>query len=321
MFPRNRPRRLRYNPIIRELAAETALSKNDLIYPIFVKEGRTEPIDSMPGQVRYGLDDLPRAAEEIVDAGIRSVLVFGVPSKCSHDAAGAYDRDGVVQQALRRIRDATDELLLITDVCLCQYIDNGHCGIVSKGRVDNDRSLPILSRVALSHVEAGADAVAPSDMMDGRVKLMRDALDGEGYEHIPIISYSAKYASAYYGPFRDACLSAPKEGDRKSYQMDYRNSNEAIKEVLSDIEEGADIVMVKPALCYMDIIRRVKDAVNVPVMAYNVSGEYAMIKMAAAQGCFNEREIVMETLMSMKRAGADMIATYFALDVAGELGG
>ncbi|HPR41407.1 MAG TPA: porphobilinogen synthase [Candidatus Methanofastidiosa archaeon] len=320
MFPRDRPRRLRYNPILRDLVAETSLSGDDLIYPIFVKDGDTEPIASMPGQYRYGIDDLGALAEGLVEKGIRSVLMFGIPRSRSPDAHDAYASDGVVQRALARMRDATDDLLLITDVCLCQYIDTGHCGIVSGGgMVDNDRSLPLLSRIALSHVRAGADVVAPSDMMDGRVKAIRDALDGEGCEHIPIISYSAKYASAFYGPFRDACNSAPRSGDRRSYQMDNRNSDEALKEVLADIEEGADIVMVKPALCYLDVIRRVRDAVKVPVMAYNVSGEYSMIKAAASQGCFDERDIVLETLFGIKRAGADLIATYFAPDIIGEL--
>jgi len=319
MFPRKRPRRLRYHHIMRELAAETALSKKDLIYPIFVKDGNTEPIGSMPGQYRHGLKDLPDLADELLDKGVNSLLIFGTPMSRSPDAHGAFDKDGVVQRALRNLRDATEELLLITDVCLCQYIDTGHCGIMSNGRIDNDRTLPVLSRVALSHVEAGADVVAPSDMMDGRVKAIRDTLDEEGHEHIPIISYAAKYASAFYGPFRDACDSAPRSGDRRSYQMDYRNSNEAVKEALNDIEEGADIVMVKPALGYLDIVRRIKDAVDVPVMAYNVSGEYSMIKMAATAGCLDERAVVLEVLTCIKRAGADMIATYFAKDLAGDI--
>lgn len=306
---------------MRELVAENRLSKNDLIYPIFVKDGNTEPIRAMPGQYRHGIRGLPKLADELVEKGIRSILIFGVPGECSADASGAFDRNGVVQRALQTLKDATEDLLLISDVCLCQYINTGHCGIMSNGRVDNDLSLPVLAKVAQSHVEAGADVVAPSDMMDGRVKAIRDTLDVSGYEHIPIISYAAKYASAFYGPFRDACDSAPRSGDRNSYQMDHRNSNEAIKEVLADIEEGADIVMVKPALSYLDIIRRVRDAVNVPVMAYNVSGEYSMIKYAASSGCFDERAIVLETLNSIKRAGADLIATYFAPEVAGELDG
>ncbi|RZN48108.1 porphobilinogen synthase [archaeon] len=319
MFPRTRPRRLRYNQTVRELVAETRLSRHDLVYPIFVKDGPSKPIASMPGQFRHGIGDLPRLATDLVESGVSSVLIFGIPPSSAPDASPAFDPNGVVQRALKTLRDATDELLLITDVCLCQYIDTGHCGLIANGRVDNDATLPVLAKVALSHVEAGSDIVAPSDMMDGRVKAIRDALDGAGHEHIPIISYAAKYASAYYGPFRDACDSAPKEGDRKSYQMDPRNAREAIREVLGDIEEGADIVMVKPALSYLDVISRVRDAVNVPVMAYNVSGEYAMIKAASAQGCFDEKAVVRETLESIKRAGADVIATYFARDIAGEL--
>lgn len=310
---------MRYHPVVRELVAETRLSKNDLIYPIFVKEGSTEPIDAMPGQYRHGIDDLPRLASDLLDTGVKSIMLFGIPTSRAPDASPAFDPEGVVQRALSTLRDATDELLLITDVCLCQYIDTGHCGIISDGRVDNDKTLPVLAKVALSHVEAGADAVAPSDMMDGRVKAIRDTLDEAGHEHIPIISYAAKYASAYYGPFRDACHSAPKTGDRRSYQMDHRNAREAIREVLSDIEEGADIVMVKPALSYLDVICRVRAAVDVPVMAYNVSGEYSMLKAAAAQGCFDERTIVRETLESIKRAGADLIATYFAPEIFGDL--
>lgn len=319
MFPRTRARRLRYNPILRELVAQTRLSKSDLVFPMFAKQGRTEPIDAMPGQFRHGLDDLAKLADELVEAGVKSVLLFGIPPSSTADASNAYASDGIVQQAIARLKDATDELLVITDVCLCQYISTGHCGLIANGRVDNDLSLPVLSRIACSHVRAGADVVAPSDMMDGRVRAIRDALDEAGNEHVPIISYAAKYSSAFYGPFRDACDSAPRSGDRKSYQMDWRNSDEALKEVQADIEEGADIVMVKPALSYLDVIRRVKDAVEVPVMAYSVSGEYSMIEHACGHGCFDKKSIVRETLCSIKRAGADIIATYFAPDIAGEL--
>ncbi len=316
MFPQTRPRRLRGSLAMRELAAETSLSCNDLIYPLFVKDGPREPISSMPGQYRESIDSAVMRAGEAVERGIRAVLLFGIPSRRDAVASGAYHDEGIVQRAVRAIKREHDDLMVITDVCMCQYNDTGHCGIVRGTTIDNDASLPLLAEIATSHARAGADAVAPSDMMDGRVAAIRAALDSEGCHDIPIISYAAKYASSFYGPFRDACDSAPRSGNRATYQMDYRNAREALKEVQLDIAEGADIIMVKPALSYLDIIWRVRETTSVPVMAYNVSGEYSLVKAAAAQGLIDGDAMALEMLTSIKRAGADIIVSYFALDVA-----
>lgn len=313
-----RPRRLRTSEAIRRLVRETELSVNDFIYPVFVVPGKEicEKIEPMPGCARYSIDRLVEEAKEIRALGIPGILLFGIPESKNEIATEAYAPDGIVQKAVKAIKKAVDDLLIITDVCLCEYTSHGHCGIVRDGKVVNDLTLPLLAKVAVSHAQAGADIVAPSDMMDGRVAAIRQALDENGFEDTAIMAYSAKYASAFYGPFREAAESAPKFGDRKSYQMDSANAREAIKEVMLDIEEGADIVMVKPALPYLDIIRRVKDVVNIPVAAYNVSGEYAMVKAAAQNGWLDEQKTVMEVLTSIKRAGADIILTYHAKDAA-----
>jgi len=319
MFPLQRPRRLRENRLLREMVRETRLSPSQLVYPLFVIPGnhQKEPIPSMPGQFRYSVDELLREIEEAMEVGVKAFLLFGIPEQKDERGSGAYDPKGTVQRALRAIKDAFgEEAFLITDVCLCQYTSHGHCGLVRGGRILNDETLPLLAETALSHVRAGADMVAPSDMMDGRVRAIREALDREGFSHIPIMAYSAKYASAFYGPFREAASSAPKFGDRSSYQMDPPNLREAIKEVLLDLEEGADIVMVKPALAYLDVIRAVRERVNVPVAAYSVSGEYAMIKASAQMGFLEEERVVMEVHLAIKRAGADLIITYFAKDLA-----
>lgn len=323
MYPVHRPRRLRENPVLREMVRETRLSPKDLIYPVFVRPGRgvKEPIPSMPGQYRYSVDRVLEVAEEARGVGVRALLLFGIPEKKDPLGSEAWDPRGTVQRALMAIKDRFPDLLLITDVCLCEYTDHGHCGVVRDGRILNDETLELLAQTALSHVRAGADMVAPSDMMDGRVGAIREALDREGFSHIPIMAYSAKYCSALYGPFREAAESAPRFGDRSSYQMDPPNWREALREVALDIEEGADIVMVKPALFYLDIIRLCRETFDVPLAAYSVSGEYAMIKAAAAQGMLDGRRAMMELLTSIKRAGADLIITYFALEAARELGG
>jgi porphobilinogen synthase len=298
---------------------ETALSVDDLIYPLFIREGKSvrEPIAAMPGQERYSPDTVIPVVKHAASLGIPAVLLFGIPQKKDEFGTSAHKGDGVVQQAVRRIKDACPDLLVITDVCLCEYTSHGHCGVVTReGHVENDETLEILSKVALSHAKAGADIIAPSDMMDGRVGIIREALDESGYELTPIMSYAAKYASAFYGPFREAAGSKPAFGDRKAYQMDPANVREALREVRLDLEEGADIVMVKPALPYLDVIRAVADEVDEPLAAYQVSGEYAMIKAAAANGWVDEKACMMESLISIKRAGADMIITYFAPDVA-----
>jgi porphobilinogen synthase len=297
------------------MVRETAVSVDDLIYPIFVKEGNSlkEPIEAMSGQFRYSPDMLPKLAKQIAEANIPAVLLFGIPRR--KDAAGtsAHRSDGAVQQALRRMKDAAPELVLITDVCLCEYTDHGHCGILDdKGEVSNDDTLEVLSTVALSHAKAGADVIAPSDMMDGRVGVIRDALDESGYEHIPILSYAVKYSSTFYGPFREAAGSAPSFGDRKGYQMDPANVREAMREAAYDIEEGADMIMVKPAMPYLDVISTIANEFDIPLAAYQVSGEYAMIKAAAERGWLNEDACILESVLSIKRAGADMIITYFA---------
>ena len=313
-----RPRRLRVSAGVRKLVRETELQAADFVYPLFVVPGQNvkKEISTLPGNYHLSADMAVRMAAEAYALGIPAVEVFGLPEYKDEQGTSAWDAASPVQQAVRRIKEALPDMVVITDVCLCQYTSTGHCGLIEAGRVNNDATLPLLAKVALSHAEAGADMVAPSDMMDGRVLAIREALDENGFTDISIMSYAAKYASAYYGPFREAVQSAPQFGDRKSYQMDPANAREALREVKLDIDEGADIIMVKPALAYLDIIRQVKDSFNLPVAAYNVSGEYAMIKAAAEKGWIDERRIVLETLLSMKRAGTDIIITYHALDAA-----
>lgn len=313
-----RPRRLRTSASMRALVQETTLNVEDLIYPIFVVpgEGVREPIDSLPGQYHLSVDEAVKLAKEIYDLGILGVEVFGIPTYKDEQGSSAWDMEQPVQQAIAAIRKEVPELIVIGDVCLCQYTTTGHCGCVEDHKVVNDETLPLLAQVAVSQAKAGAQVVAPSDMMDGRVGVIRTALDEAGFTDVAIMSYSAKYASAYYGPFRDAVHSAPEFGDRKGYQMDPANRLEALREIELDIREGADMIIMKPALSYLDIIREARDNFDVPLAAYNVSGEYAMIKTAAAQGLIDEKRIVLETLLSMKRAGCKMIITYHALDVA-----
>lgn len=317
-FPEYRPRRLRASEAFRVMLRETELAASDLVLPLFVTEGKgiKKPLDSMPGHFQYSPDALVRETKQILDSGVTAALLFGIPSKKDAIGSQAYANNGITQQAIKRIKDVCPNLMIVTDVCLCEYTDHGHCGVLSGETVDNDPTLDILSRVAVSHARAGADMVAPSDMMDGRVGAIREALDESGYESIPIMAYSAKYCSAFYGPFREAAQSAPQFGDRKSYQMDPANGDEALREVELDIDEGADIVMVKPALSYLDIIWRVKSSFNRPVAAYNVSGEYAMLKAAAQNGWIDGERCMMEILTSIKRAGADIIITYHALEAA-----
>jgi porphobilinogen synthase len=317
-FPAYRPRRLRRNENFRRMMRETRLSVDNLIMPLFVVPGSrvTNPVASMPGIAQLSVDRAAEECKEIRDLGIPAVILFGIPDKKDAVGSGAYSDIGIVQEALRSIRKATPELILITDVCLCEYTDHGHCGVVVDEDVDNDSTVDLLAKEAVSHVKAGADMVAPSDMMDGRIGTIRDALDEEGFDHIPIMAYAAKFASGFYGPFRDAAESAPQFGDRRSYQMDPPNGDEALREVQLDIDEGADIVMVKPALAYLDLIWRVKEAFGFPLAAYNVSGEYAMLKAAVQNGWLDEERVIMETLIAIRRAGADMILTYFAKDAA-----
>ena len=317
-FPVHRLRRLRRTESLRRMVGETRLAVGDLIYPLFIcpGEGVRAPVDSMPGVERLSVDQGAEVCREVSDLGIPAVMLFGIPEQKDAYGSGAYADDGIVQRAIRAIKQATPGLTVIGDVCLCEYTDHGHCGVIKEDDVANDPTLRLLVRTALSQAKAGADLVAPSDMMDGRVGAIREALDGEQLTHIPIMAYSAKYASAYYGPFRDAADSVPQFGDRRSYQMDPANSNEALREVELDLEEGADIVMVKPALAYLDVIHRVKSTFEVPVAAYNVSGEYAMIKAAGQMGWIDEEQVVLESLTAIKRAGADMILTYFAREVA-----
>lgn len=322
-FPINRMRRLRANDTIRRMVRETHLTTADFIYPLFVTfgENKRNPINSMPGTYQLSVDNLLPEIEEIHSLGIPAVLLFGIPEHKDGMASSSYDEHGVVQEATRAIKSAYPDLLVVTDVCLCEYMDHGHCGIIeSDGTVNNDASLELLAREALSHVQAGADIVAPSDMMDGRVGYIRRVLDSEGYAHIPIMSYAAKYASAFYGPFREAAESAPQFGNRKTYQMDPANVLEALREVELDIQEGADIVMVKPALAYLDVLKAVKDKFAYPTAAYNVSGEYAMVKAAGAQGWIDEEAVMLEILTAIKRAGADIIITYAAKDMARIIG-
>lgn len=317
-FPTVRLRRTRQNEPLRALVRETHLNVDQFIYPMFVAEGidQPQPISAMPGIVQWPLELLGREAERIASLGIPAVLLFGIPNEKDGVGSQAYAPQGIIQQAIRILKAEVPGLLVMTDVCLCEYTDHGHCGVIHNGTVVNDESLSLLARMALSHVEAGADLVAPSDMMDGRVGAIRQALDEHGFQQIPVMAYSAKFASGFYGPFREAAGSTPQFGDRRSYQMDPANVREALREVDLDIEEGADVVMVKPALAYLDVIRQVRDHCNLPIAAYNVSGEFSMIKAAAQQGWIDERRIVMEVLTGIRRAGADMIITYFAPDVA-----
>jgi porphobilinogen synthase len=313
-----RPRRLRQTSPIRRMVRETYIKVDDLIFPIFVKHGKgeREPIPSMIGQYQLSVDELIKEAEEVRSLGIPGIILFGLPRVKDKVGSEAYAKDGIVQKAVVAVKERVPELVVFTDVCLCQYTDHGHCGIIEDGRIDNDATLDILSRVAISHAEAGADFVAPSDMMDGRVRAIRETLEKDGFKDTGILAYAVKYASSFYGPFREAADSKPQFGDRKSYQMDPANAREAIKESLLDIEEGADIIMVKPALPYLDIIHQVRSRIHLPVAAYNVSGEYAVVKAADQRGWINGEEVMMEMLLSIRRAGADLILTYFAKDAA-----
>ena len=321
-FPVNRLRRLRQSPALRRMVAETRLNTEQLVLPFFVRPGRKlrQPVDAMPGVSQLSLDEMLKDARRAFELGVPAVLLFGIPDRKDAKASGAYGRNGIVQQAVRGLRKELPELLVITDVCLCEYMDHGHCGIVQRGakgaRILNDPTLKLLAQTALSHAEAGADIVAPSDMMDGRVRAIRERLDKEGFTDTPIMSYAAKFASAYYGPFREAAESAPKFGDRRSYQMDPPNGREALREVALDIQEGADIVMVKPALAYLDILYRVKTEFGYPTAAYSVSAEYSMIKAAGSKAWIDERAVTLESLLAMRRAGADILITYAAADVA-----
>ncbi len=313
-----RTRRLRTSPAVREFVRQNRLSPSDFIYPLFVVEGdavRNE-ISSMPGQFQLSVDQLETEVGKLGDLGIPGVLLFGIPGFKDNAASGAWNADGIVQRAVREIKRIDPQLLVITDVCACEYTTHGHCGVLIDGVIDNDLTLPLLAATAVSHAEAGADIVAPSDMMDGRVAVIREALDGAGYLMMPIMSYAAKYASAYYGPFREAAQSAPSFGDRRSHQMDPGNSREALREIAIDLEEGADLIIVKPALSYLDILHAAREKFDVPLTAYNVSGEYAMIKAAARLGWIDEERLTLETLLSMKRAGADRIITYHAKEAA-----
>jgi porphobilinogen synthase len=321
-FPDYRPRRLRKSENLRRMTRETRLSVDNLIMPLFVVPGTriSNPVRSMPGIAQLSVDRAVEECKAVRDLGIPAVILFGIPDKKDSAGSGAYSDNGIIQQALRALKTGVSDLVLITDVCLCEYTDHGHCGVIvegaAAGEVDNDSTLDLLAKEALSHAKAGADMVAPSDMMDGRVGAIRERLDEEGFEQTPIMAYAAKFASGFYGPFRDAAESAPQFGDRRAYQMDPPNADEALREVGLDIEEGADIVMVKPALAYLDLIWRVKQEFGYPVAAYNVSGEYAMLKAAAQNGWLDEERVMMEMLVGMRRAGADMILTYFAKDAA-----
>ncbi len=317
-FPEYRPRRMRKNEAFRKLIRETTLSANDFIYPLFVVPGKDvkNPVASMPGVFQQSADLLVKEVRHLESLGIPAILLFGIPEKKDETASGAFAKDGIVQRTVRRIKEKCPDILVVTDVCLCEYTSHGHCGMIEKGDVDNDSTLEVLAETALSHARAGADMVAPSAMMDGQVGAIREALDESGFESIPVIAYSAKYASSFYGPFREAAESAPQFGNRKSYQMDPANSDEAIREMTLDVSEGADIIMVKPALPYLDIIRRAKEEFDLPVAAYNVSGEFAMIKAAAKMGWIDGELAMMEALTAIKRAGADIIITYFAGEAA-----
>jgi porphobilinogen synthase len=317
-YPIKRLRRLRYNPLIRDMIRETEISKNDLIYPLFVVTGDKikNEVKSMPGVYQLSVDLLVEECKEVVSLGIPAVILFGIPKNKDEKGSGAYDPHGIIQRAIKAIKAEIKNLLVITDVCLCEYTSHGHCGVLKGEEILNDETIALLAKEALTHVQAGADIIAPSDMMDGRIAAIRKTLDENGFEKIPIMSYAAKYASGYYGPFRDAAESTPAFGDRRSHQMDISNALEAIREVETDIEEGADIVMVKPAGPYLDIIRRVKDKFGMPTAAYQVSGEYAMVKAAGQNGWIDEERVMIESLTAIKRAGADMFLTYFAKDAA-----
>jgi len=321
-FPDYRPRRLRKNENFRRMIRETALSVDNLIYPLFVVPGTKvkKPIASMPGNFQMSVDHIVREAARMKTLGIPAVLLFGIPEKKDEVASGALAKDGVVQRAIREIKDKVPDILVITDVCLCEYMSHGHCGMVEKGEVINDLTLEVLAEQAVSHATAGADMVAPSAMMDGQIGALREGLDEAGFDAVPIMAYSAKYASCFYGPFREAAESAPSFGDRRAYQMDPANSDEAIREITLDVEEGADIIMVKPALAYLDVIRRAKEEFDLPLAAYNVSGEFAMVKAAAQRGWIDGERAMLESLTAIRRAGADMIITYFAPEVAPLLG-
>ncbi|MBZ0182546.1 MAG: porphobilinogen synthase [Melioribacteraceae bacterium] len=317
-YPTLRLRRLRYNPILRDMVRETELQKNDLIYPLFVRPGeniKTE-IKSMPGVFQMSIDILVKECKEVRDLGIPAVILFGIPEHKDEKGSEAYDPNGIIQRAIRAIKAEVKDLLVITDVCLCEYTSHGHCGLLNGEEILNDETVSLLAKEAVSHAEAGADIIAPSDMMDGRVAAIRKALDYKGFQNIPIMSYAVKYASGYYGPFRDAAESTPTFGDRRSHQMDIANSNEAIREADLDVDEGADIIMVKPAGAYLDIIYRVKEEYQMPTAAYQVSGEYSMIKAAGKLDWIDEERVMIESLVAIKRAGADMILTYFAKDAA-----
>jgi porphobilinogen synthase len=326
-FPAVRPRRLRRSPALRRLVRETRLSADQLVLPLFVRGGRKvrQPVNSMPGVCQLSVDELICDAVAAFQAGVPAVLLFGIPDRKDEKATGAYAKSGIVQRAVKALKRELPDLLVLTDVCLCEYMSHGHCGLVKPGRdgahILNDPSLKLLARTAASHAEAGADIVAPSDMMDGRVRAIREELDQRGFTDLPILSYAAKYASAFYGPFREAAESAPQFGDRRSYQMDPANGDEALREVAMDVAEGADIVMVKPALAYLDIVHRVKTTFGLPTAAYAVSGEFAMIKAAAKNGWIDERAVTLEALLSLRRAGADILVTYSAREVAGWLAG
>jgi len=321
-YPEYRPRRLRKNELMRRLVRETQLSVDDLIYPLFVIEGTKvkKPIASMPDNFQLSIDYLVEEVKGTRDLGIPGVLLFGIPDRKDEMATGAFTKQGIIQKAIRAIKKSVPDILVVTDVCLCEYTSHGHCGMLEGNEVDNDATIEVLAETALSHAEAGADMVAPSAMMDGQVCAIREVLDEKGFEDIPIMAYAAKYASAFYGPFRDAAESAPQFGDRKSYQMDPANGDEAIREITLDVGEGADIVMVKPALPYLDIIRRTREEFDLPVAAYSVSGEFSMIKAAANMGWLDERQAMMEAMTAIKRAGADIIITYFARDIARIIG-
>jgi len=318
LFPDYRPRRLRQSEAMRRMIRETDLTVNDLILPLFVIDGRDikNPILSMPGHFQLSIDNFLKTARKAYDLGIPAIVVFGIPAKKDSLGTGAYAENGIVQRAIKSAKEKLPDLVVISDVCLCQYTDHGHCGVIDGHTIDNDASLDLIARTALSHAKAGADMVAPSDMMDGRVGEIREILDENNFSRVPIMSYAAKYCSAYYGPFRSAADSAPKFGDRRTYQMDPANALEAVREATMDVEEGADIIMVKPALAYLDIICRVREEIDLPVAAYNVSGEFSMIKAAEKMGWIDGPKVMMETLTAIKRAGADMILTYFAIEAA-----
>jgi len=323
VFPEYRPRRLRKNAAFRSLIRETRLDAGQLMYPLFVMpgKGKRQEIASMPGVFRLSVDQLAKEAKECLGLGVNHLLLFGLPEKKDAMGSGAHAKDGIVQRAIRELKNAVPEMMIVTDVCLCEFTDHGHCGCIIENQIDNDATLEILAKTALSHAQAGADMVAPSDMMDGRVGEIRATLDENNFDHVPIMAYSVKYASAFYGPFREAADCAPQFGDRTSYQMDPANAREALREATLDVEEGADILMVKPAMAYLDIIKTLKDEFDLPIAAYHVSGEYAMIKAAAAQGWIDEERVMAESLLAIKRAGADIIITYYAKDMARKLRG